>query len=59
MATIAQELEQIGYEKGIEEGRYAEKIALAQRLLELHDVVTVSELTGLTIEVVEKIQKTQ
>ena len=51
-------------EEGREEGRQSEAREnrrrlndIAQRLLEHHDIVTVSELTGLTIEDVENISK--
>ena len=45
MATIAQEFIQ----EGIEQGKLEEKQNIARKLLKLHDAVTVSEITGLTI----------
>ncbi len=68
MATIAQEFIEQGIEKGIEQGiekgieqgiekgieRGIKQVAI--RLLKLHNVVTVSELTGLTIDEVEALQ---
>lgn len=59
MATIAQEIRQEalqeGLQVGLQKGRQEERILLASRLLDLHDVVTVSELTGLTLEEVQAI----
>jgi predicted transposase/invertase (TIGR01784 family) len=45
MTTIAQEYIQ----EGIEQGRLQERRNIARQLLKLHDVVTVSEITGLTL----------
>lgn len=59
MATIAQTLRAQGFQQGFGVGeKQGEKQALhniARKLLQLHDVVTVSELTGLTIEEVRGI----
>ena len=68
MATLAQQWINQGIEQGLEQGReqwlaqgreqglVQGRLAVAKRLLDLHDVVTVSELTGLTIEVVKNLQ---
>ncbi len=48
MATIAQEFIEQGIEQGIKQ--------VARRLLKLHDLVTVSELTNLTIDEVKALQ---
>jgi predicted transposase/invertase (TIGR01784 family) len=60
MATIAQEFIQQGIEQGIEQGveqgKLEEKRKIARQLLKLHDVVTVSEITGLTVEEVKTLQ---
>ena len=61
MATIAQEYIREGYEKGIERGMERGQIDTARRiarqLLAYHDVVTVSEMTGLRVEEVEKLRE--
>lgn len=57
MNTIAQEYIQQGIEQGIEQGRLEEKRQIARQLLRLHTVVTVSELTGLSLEEVKKLQE--
>lgn len=59
MATLAQQWIEKGIEKGIERGKVQERETMARRLLKLHDVVTVSELTGLTIEQVKQLQHGQ
>ncbi len=51
MITIAEEY--------IQEGRLEAKRQIARRLLKLHDVVTISELTGLSLEEVKALQETQ
>ena len=51
MATIAQEF--------IEQGKLEEKRNIARQLLRLHDVITVSEITGLSIDEVKALQKSQ
>jgi predicted transposase/invertase (TIGR01784 family) len=56
MATIAQEYIQQGIEQGIEQGKLEEKRNIARQLLKLHDVVTVSEITGLTVDEVKTLQ---
>jgi len=60
MATIAQEYIQegieIGMERGIERGM-KEKRDIARKLLKLHGVVTVSEITGLSIDEVVALQE--
>ncbi|MCP4425221.1 MAG: hypothetical protein GY803_12060 [Chloroflexi bacterium] len=53
MATIAQEFIQ----QGIEQGKLEEKWNIARQLLRLHGPVTVSEITGLTIEEVKALQE--
>lgn len=73
MSTIAQEFIQEGIKQGLEQGfkqgieqgieqglelgRLKEKESIARQLLKLHDVVTVSEITGLTIAQVVALQK--
>ena len=64
MKTIYDQIKEEGRAEGREEGRQSEAREnrrrlndIAQRLLEHHDIVTVSELTGLTIEDVENISK--
>lgn len=42
-------------EEWMQEGEERKAIEIAQRLLAIHNVVTVSELTGLSLEVVEKL----
>jgi predicted transposase/invertase (TIGR01784 family) len=57
MTTIAREFIQEGIEKGIEkgleQGRMEAKREIACRLLKQHDAVTVSEITGLSLEEVQ------
>ena len=55
MATIAQTLRKQGLEQGKAIGEKEAARKIAKRLLLLHDVVTVSELTGLTVEEVQEI----
>ena len=57
MTTIAQELIQEGIEKGLEQGRLEAKREIARRLLKQHDAVTVSEITGLSLEGVQAYQE--
>ena len=59
MMTIEQEIMQEGIEKGLELGRMEaqQKITrIARALLKQHDVVTVSEITGLSLEEVQALQ---
>jgi predicted transposase/invertase (TIGR01784 family) len=56
MNTIAQEYIRQGIEQGIEQGRLEEKRQIARQLLKLHTVVTVSELTGLSLEEVKALK---
>lgn len=51
MATMEQEL----MERGRKQGMRIATVQLARCLLALHDVVTVSELTGLSLEEVQKL----
>lgn len=51
-----EERERIGIQKGIEEGRKEEKVAIARNLLDLLDAQTIAEKTGLTIEEVKKLK---
>lgn len=53
MKTIYEEI----LEEGIEKGRLTQAKVIARRLLKDHDVVTVSEITGLPIEEVKKLKK--
>jgi predicted transposase/invertase (TIGR01784 family) len=60
MTTIAQEFIQEGIEKGLEQGRLEAKREIeriARRLLKQHDAVTVSEITGLSLEEVQALQE--
>ena len=45
-----------GLVQGREQGLVQGRLAVAKRLLDLHDVVTVSELTGFTIETIKQLQ---
>lgn len=56
METIAQEYIQQGLEQGQEKGRLEATRRIARQLLKLHDVVTVSEITGLTVAEVEALR---
>ncbi len=68
MATIAQEYIREGFEKGLESGiargmahgmeagELAARKEIARQLLELHDAITVSEITGLTVEEIKALQ---
>ncbi len=60
MGTIADEYIKQGLEQGLqqgqEQGRLEEKRHIARQLLKLHDVVTVSEITGLTVAEVEALR---
>lgn len=61
MATLAQQWTERAYKQGVEEGieqgieRGVEQVVI--QLLRSHDVVTVSEWTGLSIEMVKHVQK--
>lgn len=55
MTTIAQEY----IDQGIEQGKLEEKWNIARQLLKLHDVITVSEITGLTIDEVKALQESE
>ena len=60
MKTIAQEFIQEGIEKGLEQGRLEAKREIeriARILLKQHDAVTVSEITGLSLEEVQALQE--
>jgi predicted transposase/invertase (TIGR01784 family) len=60
MTTIAQKFIQEGIEKGIEkglaQGRMEAKQEIARKLLKQHDAVTLSEITGLSLEEVQALQ---
>jgi predicted transposase/invertase (TIGR01784 family) len=64
MTTIAQEYIQEGFQKGLERGiergmergRLDEQKKIARQLLQLHNIVTVSEITGLSVDEVEALQ---
>jgi predicted transposase/invertase (TIGR01784 family) len=57
MATIAQDYIQQGMQQGLrqglQQGRLEEKRNIARQLLKLHGIVTVSEITGLSVAEVQ------
>ena len=58
MTTIAQEYIELGLKQGLEQGRLETKERIrriARQLLELHDVVTVSEITGFSLKEVQEL----
>ncbi len=67
MTTIAQEYiregieigEERGMERGMKRGQKNATYRIARQLLTLHSVVTVSELTGLSIEEVVELQENE
>jgi predicted transposase/invertase (TIGR01784 family) len=49
--------ERLGLEKGIEQGKLEEKLAIAQQLLNSLDDDAISKATGLTLEQIQKLQQ--
>lgn len=47
---------EIGLEKGREEGKLEEKIDLAKKMLTRFDIATITEMTGLSKEIIEKLK---
>ncbi|MCB0035310.1 MAG: hypothetical protein KDE51_14860 [Anaerolineales bacterium] len=58
MTTIAQEFRNEGIEIGIEQGKQQALRSVACELIKLHDVITVSEITGLAVAEVQEIVNT-
>ena len=57
MQTVADYWIEQGIEQGVEQGKIDTARRIARQLLAHHDLVTVSELTGLSIEEVKRLQK--
>lgn len=59
MITIADAWVQEGFEKGVLEGRQEILRDMARRLLKLHNIVIVSEITDLTLEEVQTLAQAE
>jgi predicted transposase/invertase (TIGR01784 family) len=57
MTTIAQEWIHEGIEQGLEQGRLETNREIACKLLEHHNALTVSEITGLSLEEVQALER--